>query len=89
MAIGAISAARSLGLKPGTNISIVGHDGIAAGRFSDPPLSTMEIAAEGVGRRLAGLLIKRIGGHKPAELCEILPVRQVPRASHGSPPAPP
>jgi LacI family transcriptional regulator len=43
----------------------------------------MEIAAPDVGRQLAEILIARLGGREAGELQTILPVRQVPRATHG------
>ena len=85
IAIGAIAAAKSAGLTPGRDISIIGHDGVSAGLLVTPHLSTMEIAATDVGARLADKLIKRLGGADPRDLCELLPIRQVPRASHGPP----
>lgn len=85
LAIGAIAAVKAAGLKPGRDITIVGHDGLSVGAFSDPPLTTMEIATGDVGQRLAALLIARLGGKPAHELQMVLPVRQVPRATHGPP----
>jgi LacI family transcriptional regulator len=85
IAIGAMAAARDLGLVPGRDIAIVGHDGLSVGAFSDPPLSTMEIAAANVGELMADLMLKRIGGANPRDLQMVLPIRQVPRGTHGPP----
>ena len=85
IAIGALAASRAIGLVPGRDMSIIGHDGVSAGLLTTPHLSTMEIAAPDVGTRLADKLIKRLGGADPRDLIELLPIRQVPRASHGPP----
>jgi LacI family transcriptional regulator len=84
MAIGALSALKELGLRAGRDIALIGHDNLPSAAFTDPPLSTMEIAAPDVGRQLAEMLIARLGGRDSRELQIILPVRQVPRATHGS-----
>jgi LacI family transcriptional regulator len=83
MAVGAISALRQAGMTAGIDISVIGHDGLPAGLFTDPPLSTMEIDASDVGSRLADMLIRRIAGAPVEELQLVLPIRQVPRATHG------
>ncbi|RDI62021.1 LacI family DNA-binding transcriptional regulator [Microvirga subterranea] len=83
IAIGALSALKERGLVAGRDVAVIGHDNLPSGAYTDPPLSTMEIAAPDVGRRLADMLIARLGGRDPRELQTILPVRQVPRATHG------
>ncbi|MCB8820191.1 substrate-binding domain-containing protein [Microvirga rosea] len=83
IATGALSALKEKGLRAGRDIAVIGHDNLPSAAFTDPPLSTMEIAAPDVGRRLADMLIARLGGRDPRELQTILPVRQVLRATHG------
>jgi LacI family transcriptional regulator len=83
MAIGALRALRERKLAAGRDIAVIGHDNIPAAAFTDPPLSTMEIAAHEVGQRLAALLLRRLGGAEPRDLQEILPIHQVLRATHG------
>jgi LacI family transcriptional regulator len=83
MAIGALAAIRDAGLRPGIDVSVIGYDGLYAGLLTTPQLSTMEIAVADIGQRLADKLLQRVGGSDPRELQELLPVRQVPRASHG------
>jgi LacI family transcriptional regulator len=85
IAIGALRAVKEGGLVAGRDIAVIGHDNLPSSAFTDPPLSTMEIDAPDVGRRLAELLIARLGGDDPRDLQTILPVRQVPRATHGAP----
>lgn len=85
IAIGAMAAARELGMIPGRDIAIIGHDGLSVGAFTDPPLSTMELEAADVGALLAKMLLERIGGRDPRDLQLILPVRQLRRATHAPP----
>jgi LacI family transcriptional regulator len=84
MAIGALSALKDLGLAAGRDVAIIGHDNLPASAFTDPPLSTMEIAAPDVGRQLAEMLIARLGGAPADGLRTILPIRQISRGSHGA-----
>jgi LacI family transcriptional regulator len=84
MAIGALSALKEHGLTAGRDIAVIGHDNLPTAAFTDPPLSTMEIAVPDVGRQLAEMLIARLGGRHSRELQAVLPVRQVPRATHGT-----
>ena len=83
MAIGALRALQERSLRAGRDVALIGHDNLPIAAFTEPPLSTMEIASPDVGRRLADMLIARLGGRSHHDLQTILPVRQVPRASHG------
>jgi DNA-binding LacI/PurR family transcriptional regulator len=82
MAIDALSALKERGLMAGRDIAVIGHDNLPSAAFTDPPLSTMEIADPDVGRQLAEMLIARLGGRDSRKLQTILPVRQVPRITH-------
>lgn len=83
LAIGALRAIKERGLTAGKDIAVIGHDNLAGSAFTDPALSTMEIATPDVGCRLADMLIGRLGGTHPGDLQAILPVQQVLRATHG------
>jgi LacI family transcriptional regulator len=83
MAIGALRALQERGLRAGRDVAVIGHDHLPTGAFTEPPLSTMEIASQDVGRRLADMLVARLGGRSHHDLQIILPIRQVPRATHG------
>ncbi len=85
MAIGAMRRIKDMGLVPGRDISVIGHDNLLAGAYTDPPLSTMEIAVPDMGRMIAEKLIALLGGARPQDLQDVLPIRQVPRATHGAP----
>ena len=85
MAIGALSAAKELGLVPGRDITIVGHDGLPSGAYTDPPLTTMQIDAADIGARLARLLVSRIDGVPASQLQDLIAIKQVPRLTHAPP----
>lgn len=57
MAIGAMRAARELGLSVPGDLSIVGFDDIAFAAFADPPLTTIRQPRREFGRVAAGMLI--------------------------------
>ena len=82
LAIGALSALKERGLMAGRDIAVIGHDNLPLSAFTDPPLSTMEIAAPDAGSQLAEALIARLGGRDHRDLQTILPVQQVSRATH-------
>ena len=84
MAIGALRALRERSLVAGRDVAVIGHDNIPAAAYTDPALSTMEIAADEVGRRLGDLLLRRLGGADPRDLQEVLPIHHVLRATHGN-----
>jgi LacI family transcriptional regulator len=83
MALGAYRAIAEIGAQIGTDIAVTGHDNIAAAAFTDPPLTTMEPPIRTVGLSLAEKLIALIGGADPADLQEVVPLHQLPRASSG------
>jgi LacI family transcriptional regulator len=86
MAIGAMRAVKEAGLVVGRDVSVVGHDNISAGAFTEPALTTMELSMVDVGTRVADMLIALIGGADPRDRSEILPVMPIERDSAG--PAP-
>ncbi|MFC9558883.1 LacI family DNA-binding transcriptional regulator [Agromyces sp. NPDC056965] len=57
MAIGAMSAIRDVGLLPGRDIAIAGFDDIPTARDVTPPLSTVRLPLEEVGRRALRLAL--------------------------------
>ena len=63
MALGAMMAVRDRGLDCPRDVSIVGFDGIPAGAFSTPGLTTIEKPARALGRRAVECLIEEIAGH--------------------------
>ena len=78
MAIGALSALR----ETGATAAVVGHDDLSFDDYTHPPLSSMRMQAEDIGQRLAGLLLRCLGGEPPACVNELLPIIAVDRQSH-------
>nr|WP_256515574.1 substrate-binding domain-containing protein [Alsobacter ponti] len=86
MALGVLRAARERGLSVPADLSVVGHDNLPAGAYSDPPLSTMELPLAETGDLLARMLLARIGGAPPDDTMQaIIPIRAVPRGSVAPP----
>lgn len=69
LAIGAMSAARSLGVDVPNRLSVVGFDDIHAARHTSPPLTTLRHPADIVGRSLIQQLLRAID--KSAEISPV------------------
>lgn len=67
MAIGALRAAGELGLKVPEDLSIVGFDDIPGAAFTFPPLTSVCLPKEEMGRRAAELLLNAIAGENETE----------------------
>ena len=70
-AIGAVRAARRLGLSVPTDISIIGYDDSPVMAFTEPPLTTIRQPVESMGRAAVALLISQIDG-QPSRADELL-----------------
>lgn len=60
VAFGVAAAARAAGRVVGEDVLLVGFDDVQASRFEQPPLSTMSIDTEGLGRAAAEALVDLI-----------------------------
>lgn len=87
MAAGAIRAAHELGLRVPRDISVVGFDDITMADYTDPPLTTVGVMKEHMGRRAMTRLLELVEGTDSEVKCEIVPVRLVVRESTSHPPA--
>ncbi|RYG71303.1 LacI family transcriptional regulator [bacterium] len=56
LAIGALRAARKMGVEVPRQLSIIGHDDLAFARFVEPPLSTVRIDCDAVGKAVVAML---------------------------------
>lgn len=82
MAMGAISAIRAAGLHVPANIAVVGFDDIQSAALVSPPLTTISLAQEKLGRRAAEMLLERLDGTaRTGGRCEELPAHLVVRES--------
>jgi LacI family transcriptional regulator len=81
MAIGAMAACRAMGLRVGKDVSIMGYGNSDAGRYSNPPLSTIEHRIFENGQHLGQVLLSVLAGESPPSLHYLEPVVLVPRSS--------
>lgn len=77
MALGAIMATREAGLQCGKDVSVLGFDGIPAGAFSLPGLTTIQKPSRQIGESAMESLLNEIAGraerqhiHLPCELID-------------------
>ncbi|MGL1891398.1 MAG: LacI family transcriptional regulator [Spirochaetaceae bacterium] len=68
MAIGAMKAIREAGLNVPEDISIVGCDNIFLSEASDPPLTTINVPKEEMGRKAMELLLRMINNKESNEI---------------------
>jgi LacI family transcriptional regulator len=61
-AFGVLHAAHERGLAVGTDIAVVGFDGVQDAKHSEPPLTTLDIPIFDIARQLVDMLLKTIAG---------------------------
>src|SRR5262249_52325674 len=82
MAMGTLSAARAAGLRVPDDLAIVGFDNIPSAALVNPPLTTVSLHEQQIGRRAAALLIERLEGAAPNHgRCEEVPFELIVRES--------
>jgi DNA-binding LacI/PurR family transcriptional regulator len=64
MALGAISAARELGLKVPWDLSVVGFDDLPLNPYFEPPLTTVAIPMRGLGQEAMKMLVNLVNDNK-------------------------
>jgi DNA-binding LacI/PurR family transcriptional regulator len=85
MAIGALHALRTRGLRVPEDVAVVGFDGIALGAFTTPELTTIEQPRAEVGKRAVELVFELLDGSASSPAQVTLPVQLVVRESCGAP----
>ena len=83
VAFGVLDASAVAGLKVGQDFSVIGFDDVAGARHTLPPLTTVAVYPQELGRRAAGALLRRIAepGEPPEQ--EILAPSLVVRGTCG------
>ena len=81
-AIGAIQALDSKGIRVPEEVAVVGFDDIYLAKFINPPLTTVSVPLEMVGKRAVKQIIKVIHGEEVQRLV-LLPTKPVYRRSCG------
>jgi LacI family transcriptional regulator len=85
-AAGAIQAIHDAGKRVPDDISVVGMDDLPLAAALNPPLTTVRIDMEELGRRGAEMLLQIVSGTVPDPLHVVLPTRLVVRDSAAPPP---
>ncbi|MGH1465284.1 MAG: LacI family DNA-binding transcriptional regulator [Cognatishimia sp.] len=85
IALGVYDAAEHFGLSIGSDLSVIGYDGIPQGSYAKPKLSSFQVDSYQAGRQLASLLIRQIRGEDPQELREIASAHFVRGGSENAP----
>jgi len=66
MAMGALLALREAGLQVPDEVAVMGFDDIPTAKMVNPPLTTVKLFQEQLGRRAAAMLFERMRGEGPA-----------------------
>ena len=85
MAAGALRAAHELGFEVPRDFSVIGFDDILMSNYTDPPLTTVKVVKEHMGRRAMTRLIELVERADNRVKVEIAPVELVLRSSTGRP----
>lgn len=84
-ALGVLRALAEAGRAVPRAVSVVGFDGSADSEFYQPPLTTVRIDFDGLGRRCVELLRRQILDPAHAPTTVLLPAQVVLRSSHAAP----
>jgi DNA-binding LacI/PurR family transcriptional regulator len=81
VAAGVLKAARELGRDVPGNLSIVGFDDIIMANYTDPPLTTVNVGKEQMGRSAVTRLLDMIEGRRSDTGEDLVPAELVVRSS--------
>ncbi|WP_319517723.1 LacI family DNA-binding transcriptional regulator [uncultured Martelella sp.] len=83
VALGVVQAIQAHGLSVPEDVSVMGFDGLSIGAHSSPPLSTVRIDRQELGRTGLKLLLEQNSANKPSAKRVGMGVEVVPRLSTG------
>jgi LacI family transcriptional regulator len=83
LALGVIATAQERGLTVPQDLSVVGMDDIELAALTTPPLTTIRIAKEDMGRRAAQMLLDLVHGNDVSPTMVVLPNELVVRGTTG------
>lgn len=83
LAIGALKAAKEKGLNVPRDLSVAGHDDIDFAAYTDPPLTTVQVAGHEIGRLAVEVLLGKIENNKGRVRRHCLETKLVIRESCG------
>ncbi|HWA75947.1 MAG TPA: LacI family DNA-binding transcriptional regulator [Polyangiaceae bacterium] len=81
MAAGALRAARESGRRVPRDLSVVGFDDVVMSKYSDPPLTTIGVVKEHMGRRAMSRLVELVERVDDRAKLEVAPVDLLVRGS--------
>lgn len=87
VAFGAIAAVRARGLAIGRDVSVIGYDGLEAGRHVVPALTTMAQPQADAGRRIGEIVLALTAGDDPRQHQILRRATLLRRGSDGGAPA--
>jgi DNA-binding LacI/PurR family transcriptional regulator len=85
MAAGALRAAHEAGYEVPRDLSVIGFDDIVMANYTDPPLTTVGVVKEQMGRHAMARLIELVEGVDARVKTELAPVKLVVRGSTSPP----
>ena len=85
MSAGVLRAAHQLGMRVPEDLSVVGFDDITMANYTDPPLTTVGVIKEHMGRRAMTRLLELVEGTDQTFKREVVPVKLVVRGSTSHP----
>jgi len=81
LALGAMKAVADAGLEVGKDIAIIGFDDIPAAQYVEPPLSSVMVRTEFMGRHAVQMLVERIKTGRKLPLKIVVPTDLIVRGS--------
>jgi LacI family transcriptional regulator len=86
MAVGALHALASAGLRAGRDVSVIGYDNLPIASYTDPPLTTLEQPIARMADRMVEMLMALLDGADPSTWSQVWQAQLIVRKSDG--PAP-
>jgi LacI family transcriptional regulator len=86
MAVGALHAIASAGLRAGRDVSVIGYDDLPMAGYTDPPLTTFEQPIPRMAQRMVEMLLALLDGADASQFREVWTPRLIARQTDG--PAP-
>ena len=85
LAIGVLRTVRAMGLRVPEDISLVSHDDVPLAQFTDPPLTTVRVDYEALGKSAVEMLLAMLQRREPVELHQTVYTSLVQRATVAPP----
>jgi LacI family transcriptional regulator len=85
IAAGALRAVRELGNSVPRDVSVVGFDDVIVASYTDPPLTTIRVSKDELGRRATSRLLDLVERRRSDTREDVIPVELVVRSSTAAP----